>query len=586
MPQVISAPMPQQSAAPRVHLGIANPVPPDPITKFTLEAFNVDEEEYLAQQNRPSRFAIGNTDRPDDIRYRATKANNWWFIYGRMYQMRQEVSILSTIISRTVTELTRYNFKFEPNFAKKCLHCGYETRTMVDECPKCHHMEFREPDKTQLDYFKRPNGKSFIDEANDSGQSLKEVVRSYAENEFLFNQAYLLCIARNIFDPATGRLHSIDLGDGKKEEEVYPVEFISLDPIKVQQLFDDSGTPGREYGFVLADRHKPYSLKDDAEEIVQLTEEGIEIFPAAYKVGENLGASGQNWYYMQHEIYQDHWMRPALTYGIPTWYDIDDDLQAWHYIEKSELKKRKYGYVRKILILPGFGEEDVPEITKGITDALATNDNSIPIVCTPPQLAGVAEMKAQVLDLMSDATSDMLASKNDIRDRLCAHIGIPNLFAGDVEASGGMNNESQQITVYDRYLMDKYDFIDRMCEWIMSWWANKITDWKLILDRPTKAMADAKKRMDKIQEAQLMKQMGFDIEQVDGEFYYSREPVDQIMRKQQEAQQAAMMQQEEAGARMPGDGSEGPPEKGTARRDDPDIEDSKEQVEASMREMM
>ena len=583
MPSVTLPPLvgrPIQTAA---KVFSATPKGLDPLMRTYYDSYP-EEIPSADAQTHASRFAVGNTERPTDINFRVTKTNNWWFMYARMYQYRQEVSILSTLISRSVTELLRYDLKFEPKFAKKCMKCGYETRTMTNVCPECGSKELRRPDKSQLEYFKRPNGKSFLDEANDSGQTLKEVIRSYAEMQYLCNQGYLLCIARDIFDPLTGKIHTIDLGEGKKEEEVFPVEFISLDPIKVQQLFDDSGTPGREYGFILADRHTPYSISDDIDKINQLTEKGIEIYPAAYKVGDNLGASGQSWYYMQHEIYQDHWFRPALTYGMPIWYDIEDDLQAWHFIEKSELKKRKFGYVRKIVILPGFNDEDAIEVARGITDTLATNDNSIPIVCTPPQLQGVAEMRAQVLDLMSDATSDMLASKDDIRNRLCAHIGVPNLFAGDVEASGGMNNESQQITVYDRYLMHPMSCIDRACDWIVSWWAGKITDWDLRLDRPTKAMADAKKRMDKIDEMLKMIQGGYEAEYVDGEFYYSREPVQQVDRRMQ-MQQMMMQQQAEAMGRMPGDGSEGPPEKGTARRDDPDVDASKSEVEDSMREM-
>ena len=541
--------------------------------------------------NHPSRFAVGNTTRPNDIIFRTTKTNNWWFLYARMYQYREEVSILSTLVMRSVSEITRYDLKFEPKFAKKCNNCGYETRTMTKTCPHCGSSDLRVPDKTQLEYFKRPNGKSFLDEANNNGQSLKDVIRSYAEMQYLFNQGYILCIARDIFDPLNGQIRTIDLGDGQKEEQVYPVEFLSLDPVKVQQLFDDSGTLGTTYGFTLDDRHRAFSITDDIEALTKATEDGKQIYAASYKVGDNLGAAGQCWYYMQHEVYQDHWFRPALTYGIPTWFDIEDDLQAWHYIEKSELKKRKFGYVRKILVLPGFGEDSVEEVTRGITDVLATNDNSIPIVCTPPQMQGVAEMHAQVLDLMSDATSDMLASKDDIRNRLCAHIGVPNLFAGDVEASGGMNNESQQITVFDRYLMDKMAYVDRLCRWILDWWP-QITDWELVLDRPTKAMSDAKKRMDRIQEMQMMKQAGFDVEEIDGEFYYSSEPADQIMRREQQAQQQQMMQMQMAqqmaapeGGIIPGDG-EGPPDKGTAKRDDPDIRASKDEVEQSMREMM
>jgi hypothetical protein len=171
--------------------------------------------------------------------------------------------------------------------------------------------------------------------------------------------------------------------------------------------------------------------------------------------------------------------------------------------------------------------------------------------------------------------------KNDIRDRLCAHGGVPNIFAGDVEASGGMNNESQQITIYDRYLMGPYSYVDRQCKWIMSWFP-KITDYELSLMRPSKAYTDTKRMIDRIQEAQLMKSLGYDLYFIEGEFRYSEEPVDQIQRKQQEAMQQQMMAMGGMGM-MPGDG-EGPPEEGTARREDSDIDASKDEIDLAKRE--
>ena len=566
-------------------------LPEDPLSML-FHGTNVNVDAMLGKEGedgKPNRFAVGNTDRPTDITFRVTMDNNWWFMYARMYQYRQEVSVLSTIVSRSVDELTRYDLKWEPKFAKKCTNptCGYEAKTMIDKCPICGGTDFIRPDAGQPDrYFKRPNGKSFLEEANNSGQSLKDVIRSYAEMQYLCNQGYVLCVAGDQYDPETGLL----IKDKDGNDNKYPIEFLSLDPVKVQILFDDSGTPGRTKAFTMEDRHRAYDIVDEIDELKTVTDKGLALYPAAYKVGENLGAAGQSWYYTMEEIYQDHWFRPSLTYGIPIWFDIDDDLQTFHYLEKHFLKKYKFGYVRKILVLPGFGDDAVEEITKGITDVLATNDNSIPIVCTPPQLSGVAEMRAQTLDLGTENSQDALSVKNDIRDRLCAHIGVPNLFAGDVEQSGGMNNESQQITVYDRYLMGKMSFIDRMCAWIQSWFP-QITDWTLKLDRPTKAMADAKKRLDKIQEAQQMKQMGFDVEWVDGEFHYSEMPVDQMQRKQQEEQ---AMQQQAGGAQgleamlggiLPGDG-EGPPENGSARREDAELNASKDEVEQSMREAL
>ena len=524
--------------------------------------------------------AIGNAARPSNLYYKITGQASYWYMYALMDWYKSEVSVLSTIIERSTTELFRYDIELRPKFAFKCEDCGEEMQTFVKECPHCGSKRLRQPDATQKEYFVRPNGKSFIDEANDNGQSLKDVLKSYAESQYQNNQGYILCVTGDIYDKETGKL-----------DRAYPLEFISQDPKFVKYLYDETGKPGTNYAFTRDNRNMLINLDKDEDALNAVTEQGKELYPAAWQIGQNYGATGKYWVYTSEEIYQDHWFRPSLIYGIPIWFDIEDDLLIYHYLEKHFLKKFKFGYVRKMVILPGFNDEDVEDITKGIQDILATNDNSIPIVCTPPQLPGTAEMKAQTLELAPESSEDALAVKDDIRNRLCAHIGVPNLFAGDVEQSGGMNNESQQITVYDRYLMDKYNYIDTLCKWILSWFP-KITDYELVVCRPSKAYTDMKRRMDKMQEAGMMKQLGFEVYYRDGDFYYSEEPVDQVqMRQQMEQQQmmaamgatmdpnAGMMD----GGLMPGDG-DGPPEKGTARREDDEIDASEDEVDLAKRE--
>lgn len=516
-------------------------------------------------------------DRPSNFWYSAQQ-QPFWTWYALMDWYRSEVSVFSTIILRSTTELFRHGIDFVPKFSRKCVDCGFESQTVVAECPICHSRKLREPDPLQKDYFKRPDGTSFIDEANDNQQSLVDVLKAYGEMQYQNNQAYMLCVTGDIVDADTGKLL-----------RAYPLEFVSIDPKFVKYLYDESGKPGLKYGFVRKDRHELITLDEDDPE--EADEEGQEIYPAYWQIGNNYGGTGDCWCYTKEEVYQDHWFRQALTYGMPIWYDIEDDLLTYHFIEKHNLKLYKYGYLRKIIILPGFNDEDVEDITKGIQDVLATNDNSIPIVCTPPQIPGTAEMKAQTLELGAESANDLMQIKNDIRDRICAHGGVPNLFAGDVEASGGMNNESQQITVYDRYLMDKYNYTDRLLAWVMSWFP-QITDWKLEICRPSKAYTDTKRRMDRLQEAQMMKGLGFEIYYENGEFRYSQEPVDQADRRRQQEQQEAMAKSgalESQGpaegdrGMLPGDG-DGPPERGSARREDEGIADGKDQVDLAMRE--
>ena len=516
--------------------------------------------------------AIMNGERPSNLMYRVTNQTNYWYMYALMDWYVSEVSILSTIILRATSELFRHDLSFEPKFAYKCEECGHESQTFISVCPRCKSTHLRRPDESQLEYFKRPNGKSFLEEANNSGQPLKEVLKAFASCQYQNNEAYVTCITGDVVDKASGRL-----------ERAYPLEFISYDPKFVQSLFDDTGTPGKTYAFVREDRNSLINLAEDDEILQVVDEKGLELYPAYWKIGDSPGATGKYFIYTQEEVFHDHWFRPSLTYGTPIWFDIEDDLLTYHFMEKHFHKRYKFGIVRKMVILPGFNDEDVEGITKGIQDILATNDNSIPIICTPPQLAGTAEMRAQTLELGTEDASQAMQIKNDIRDRICAIAGVPNIFVGDAEASGGMNNESQQITIFDRYLMDKYNAIDRMCAWVLSWFPS-ITDWELVINRPSKAHTDAKRRMDKIQEAQLMKSLGFDIMYMDGEFRYSEEPIDQIQRREQEAlmkqqQQMAIMD----GGMIPGDG-DGPPEQGTARREDPEIDESKDEIDLAKRD--
>ena len=417
------------------------------------------------------------------------------------------------------------------------------------------------------------------------------MLRAYAESQYQNNQAYTICVTGDHIDTETGELL-----------RSYPLEFVSIDPKFVRFLYDDTGKPGNKYAFVMEDRNTLITLGKNEGELDTdnyMDPQGRVLYPAAWQIGTNYGGTGKYWLYTLDEVYQDHWMRQTLLYGMPIWFDIEDDLLTYHYIEKHNLKKYKFGYVRKIVILPGFNDEDVEDITKGIQDVLATNDNSCPIVCTPPQMQGVAEQRAQTLELGTESSADLMQIKDDIRDRICAHCGVPNLFVGDVEQSGGMNNESQQITAYDRYLMDKYDYLDRQCKWVMSFFP-MITDFVLTVTRPSKAASKQRLAQDELQYATGMMQIGFIPKYVDGHFIYPEVSINQIQFEQQMQQmqqeqqmQAAQMQMQQMQGMMAQQGgspiNDGQPElqdKGSARREDGEIADSKEAVDLSAQEAM
>lgn len=546
----------------------ADPTPPTE----SLSLYGADSETFYKTQKIGQQIhaSVMNGDRPSNMYLKSDQSAYWW-PYNLMDYYRHEVSILATVIHRIPKELFRYGLEFRPKFARRCEACGYEAQTVLTECPQCKSTKLRRPDRTQLEYFKRPDGRSFLECANNNGQTLCDVLRMYAELEVQDNQAYNVCITGDIVDRDTGHLL-----------KAYPLEFVVYDPKFVRMLFDETGRPGLTYGFIREDRETLISLDMSEDALNDVTESGLEIYPAFWQVGTSFGATGMAKVYAEEEVYQDHWYGQSLTYGFPIGLDIEDDLQSYHFLEKHTLKRYKYGYVRKILIMPGFSDDDAENIAQGIKDVLAKNDNSIPIVCTPAPAPGVAEMKAQMLELGTEDGAQALQHKTDVRDRICAIYGIPNIFVGDTEASGGMNNESQQITIFDRYLMDLYERVDNQCRWILSWFPG-ITDWELVVNRPSKAYTDAKRRMEKIQEAQAMQALGFRIYYEDGEFRYSSKTEQELQKEEQARAQANQPAPDLGRGLMAGDGY-GPPEKGTARREDAEIGGSEDEIDLSKRE--
>jgi len=524
--------------------------------------------------------------RPSNQRYELQYENQYWYMYTLMDWYRTNVPILATVIKRTCMELFRYEIDIKPKFAYKCEECGHETQYYVKECSQCGSVRLRRPDESQkkyLDHYNAAGRKvSFIEEANNNGQTLLDVLWSFAESELLYNQGYILCVTGDIVDE-----------DGNMKRQV-PLEFVSQDPKYVKYLYDETGMPGRRFAFTYEDRDILLDLDQDPEALNIATREGKALVPAIWQIGSQYGGNGNYLVYGADELFKDSWDSPALIYGRPSWLDMEDELLIYHYQNKHNLKKYKFGYVRKILVLPGFNEGEGKNISKGIADVLSKNTNSIPIVCTPMPVPGVPQMDAQVLDLGVESSQDLMMIRDDITAKICAHGCLPNILAGDVEASGGMNNESQQITIFDRYILGRYNKIDNALKWIQRKISSKITDWELVLGRPSKAYTDVKQMVDNIQVTEGMQQLGIPYGFIDGKFRYGEIPMEQIM-QEAELRRQGLLRPGESGAGggaspiapdeglMPGDG-EGPPENGTARREDHDIDEAKNEEELTQRE--
>ena len=333
----------------------------------------------------------------------------------------------------------------------------------------------------------------------------------FAESQYQNNMGYIGVITADFID-ADGNLH-----------EQMPIEIVNYDPKFVKRLFDESAVPGTEECFSKKNRSVSYS--QEAYPDLEM-EDGTKLSPAFYRVGENYGAVGNVWFYDEDEIFCDNWFSPSQTYGVPIWLDIEDDIISYHFMEKHQCKRWEYGYVRGLLVFPGFNKKSMLELSKSIKNVLAKNDGSIPMVALPPAVPGAGEQKVQFIPLTNDTASDLMTYKNDIRDRLCGRAGVPNLIVTDTENSGGMNNETQQLTTFDRYLADMYDNVDFLLNsWLLPVWFPKISDWRLVVRRPPKMNTELKEKMENAQYAMTMKNLGFPPKsQKNGVFQFPEKP--------------------------------------------------------------
>ena len=468
------------------------------------EAFEHDKFDDLTEE-------IYSAGRPTNFLNKMLRATTFWQPYALMDYYMREVSILATIKSRSVKEIFRYGIDWEPKFVRKCAECGREYDNAVVECD-CGSKKLYEPDKLQQDYFGY-NGVSFLDKANRSGQSLKRVWQMFAESQYQNNMGYIGVITADFVDE-----------NGKLYEQM-PIEIVNYDPKFVKRLFDESAVPGKEECFATQNRGVSYSQLQYPD---LMMEDGTKLHPAFYRVGNNYGAVGEVWFYDEDEIFCDNWFSPSQTYGVPIWLDIEDDIISYHFMEKHQCKRWEHGYVRGLLVFPGFNKKSMLELSKSIKNVLAKNDNSIPMVALPPAVPGTGTQEVKFITLTNDTASDLMTYKNDIRDRLCGRAGVPNLIVTDTEASGGLNNESQQLTTFDRYLTDMYDNVDYSFNtWLLPKWFPKITDWKLVVRRPPKMNTELKEKMENAQYATTMKNLGFaPISQKDGVFQFPEKPQD------------------------------------------------------------
>jgi hypothetical protein len=407
-------------------------------------------EEFL---NKASPYLNTRSGRPGISSYDYSPAytNRMWLSWCYWYE--DEVTIFSDVIQKMRDEVTRYGFKWNPAFAKKCNVCGEEYQDDVDDCELCHSTNLREPNKSQLRATRVDKFNTIIERANLNKQSMQEVIKAGLFHALVTDNGYILAHKEYMWG-ADGTLRS------------FPREYFALDPRDVIKLFDfETGYPGK--GRVCLDHRS--SLLGEKDTICPVCQKPT--FRAAYQV---FTATKTSTYYTDDEICQLIYFYPSIIYGTPKCFKIKDQLISYHMIEKRVRNFYEFCKVPGILFIPTDDVDALHEMWQKTRDQ--TKDDPF-----TPAVLGVSEhapSTANFIRLMQDPNAELIGIKDELRQRIASAMGVTLAFTNDSGMSSGQKNDKNAAAMADRTIRTIQQTVDK--KWL-RWIANSmgITDWKL-----------------------------------------------------------------------------------------------------------
>jgi hypothetical protein len=383
--------------------------------------------------------------------YSPAYTNRMWLSWCYWYE--DEVSIFSDVIQKMRDEVTRYGFKWNPAFAKKCNVCGEEYQDDVDECELCRSQNLREPNKSQLRATRVDKFNTILERANLNKQSMQEVIKAALFHTLVTDNGYILAHKEYMWG-ADGTLRS------------FPREYFALDPRDVIKLFDfETGYPGK--GRVCLDHRS--SLLGEKDTICPVCQKPT--FRAAYQV---FTATKTSTYYTDDEICQLIYFYPSIIYGTPKAFKIKDQLISYHMIEKRVRNFYEFCKVPGILFIPTDDVDALHEMWQKTRDQ--TKDDPF-----TPAVLGVSEhapSTANFIRLMQDPNQELISIKEELRQRIASEMGVTLAFTNDSGMAAGQKNDKNAAAMADRTIRTIQQTVDKKwLRWISQ--SMGITDWKL-----------------------------------------------------------------------------------------------------------
>ena len=429
-----------------------------------------------------------------------------------IYHIAQQSVIVRTCVTQLKNEVFRRGYLWEEKFVKKCLDCGKEHQSPVEQCAECESINLEKPNPEQLKYAKK-----FLDSyVNKSEQLFIDVLKELEDDLNIMDDAYLILVKEYFMDNNNEiRMHRI--------KEVY-----RGDPVTMHIYSNELGERGKG-GYVCIKHRDRIETSSTG-----LCEEcNAELHPVHY-VNR---VKGEEQYFTKGEVLHFSKYSPGRMYGLPPiitlWNHVTTLIAMENYVNSSYTKARM---PKGILAVQTRNIDSMKSFWRSVKEKMETDPHFIPVMGIESENGKGSVEWVKFMDSLKEM--DYISVKDDLRDRISGFYGVSKVFMADNSASGGLNNEGMQILVTNRAVeMAQTIWNHYVFPFVTKEFG--ILDWELKLppSEEEDEIAKLRKREIEVNVASAIKNLGFEVNMDDeGRFTYVKPPQPEDQQQEDEVE--------------------------------------------------
>jgi len=400
-----------------------------------------------------------------------------------LYLLAFDVAEIRTPLLHLKGELFRKGVdEWVPKFAVQCEQCKTEFSEVVDTCTVCNSQDLKKPDPEQHKYFD-----DFKRNCNMFGQSLDEILATVEDDINIVDDMYIF----------------LNKQYGIMNNKMYSrvIEIRRLHPAVVEFDLDKSGLPEHSHWFCPIHREKILPKQLPCEEC------RTETVPVMFIWNHR----GKRIYLSRDEVIHCSKFNPSETYGYSPLLTI---MQKVLTLTGMDRFLYRYFFERKapagMILTYTDDPQSLEQERARIESKMMEDPTYLPWVAVSSKTQRGRTDFVKLFHTLQEM--DYLPVRNEIRDRVAAIYGVPQIYMNVMEGVGGLSGQTQELKMFSNVIeADQKRYNEKIFPRLLE--AFGITDWKIILQTPEEKVESVilQQAQQKITIAATMLQMGFDV---------------------------------------------------------------------------